>query len=64
MYADDVILFASPTVREAQTISRILAIFGSASGLHTNIAKCSITPIYGVDETLQQIQAVLLCQIN
>jgi hypothetical protein len=63
-YADDVILFASPTVREAQTISRILAIFGSASGLRTNIAKCSITLIYGVDETLQQIQAVLPCQIS
>jgi hypothetical protein len=47
MYADDVILFVSPSVTEAQAVARILDIFGNASGLKTNISKCSITPIYG-----------------
>jgi hypothetical protein len=64
LYADDVILFASPMVPEAQAIARILAIFGNASGLRTNLAKCSITPIYGTDHMLQQIQVVLPCQIS
>lgn len=64
MYADDVILFASPVVEEAQTIARVLSIFGGASGLMTNLSKCSITPIFGVEETLQQIQVILPCQIT
>jgi len=57
MYGDDVILFASPA-EEAQ--KRVLSIFGGASGLMTNLSKCSITPTYGAQETLQQIQAAHL----
>lgn len=64
MYADDVILFASPTISEAQAIARILDIFGNSSGLRTNIAKCSITPIFCADEVLTEIQAVLPCQVS
>jgi hypothetical protein len=46
-YADDVILFIRPSVQEARAVKHILSIFGEASGLHTNLAKCSVTPIYG-----------------
>jgi hypothetical protein len=63
MYADDVILFVSPIVPEAQVVGRILDIFGNATGLRTNISKCSITPIYGAKDMLQQIQDVLPCQM-
>ncbi|CAL4948729.1 unnamed protein product [Urochloa decumbens] len=63
MYADDVILFASPTIPKAHTVARVLSIFGSASGLLTNLSKCSITPIYGADEALPGIQAMLPCRI-
>jgi hypothetical protein len=59
-----VIIFASPTVPEAQAIARILEIFWNASGLRTNLAKCSITPIYGADHMMQQIQLVLPCHIS
>lgn len=64
MYADDVILFASPTIPEAQAIARVLNIFGNSTGLRTNISKCSITPIYGADQMLTHIQAVLPCKVS
>lgn len=63
MYAGDVILFASLTMPEVQNITRILDIFGEASGMRTNISKSSITPIHGADEVLNQIQVVLPCQV-
>jgi hypothetical protein len=64
LYADDVILFASPTVLEARVIARIMTIFGDASGLKTNLSKCSITPIHGAHELLNELQEVLHCQIS
>jgi hypothetical protein len=45
LYADDAIIFASPTRREGRAIAWLLDIFGGASGLRTNISKCSITPV-------------------
>lgn len=43
-YADDVILFASPSRQEGRAVDRLLNIFAAASGLHINRQKCSITP--------------------
>jgi hypothetical protein len=63
MYADDVILFIHPTVQEARAVKQILAIFGDASGLRTNLAKCSITPIYGGEDSLPDIVHILGCQV-
>ena len=45
MYADDVVLFTSPVVQDLVLIRAILEIFAGASGLHTNLAKCLISPI-------------------
>jgi len=63
-YADDVILFIRPTTQEATTVKETLIIFGAASGLHTNLAKCSITPIYGGEETIDDIITILGCQVQ
>lgn len=63
MYADDVILFIHPTVQDARAVKEILTIFGEASGLQTNLAKCSITPIYGGEEALPDIVQILGCQV-
>jgi hypothetical protein len=49
LYADDVILFIRPTTQEATAVKEILNTFGAASWLHTNLAKCSITLIYGCE---------------
>jgi len=63
MYADDVILFAHPSAQEATAIKELLRIFGDASGLRTNLAKCSITEIYTAGIDLAQIQQILGCQV-
>lgn len=63
MYADDVILFASPTSQEFRVIVELLASFGRASGLQTNMEKCSITPIFADEALLPALQQVMPCQI-
>jgi hypothetical protein len=61
LYADDVILFIWPHVQEARAVKQIMHIFGEASGLQTNLAKCSITPIFGGEESLGEIVSILSC---
>jgi hypothetical protein len=51
LYVDDVILFVS-TASDARVISRILDIFGNASGLSTSPDKCSITTTFGDEDVL------------
>ena len=63
IYADDAIIFARPTQQEARAINRLLEIFGDASGLRTNLAKCSITPIFADDTALAEVQHILGCQL-
>jgi len=58
-YADDVILFIRPTA-----VKDILRIFGEASGLQTNLAKCSITPIFDGEDNLQELATILGCQVQ
>ena len=64
LYADDVILFIRPTVQEAMTVKEILEVFGQVSGLKTNLAKCSVTPIFGGEEAIDEIVAILGCQVQ
>jgi hypothetical protein len=45
LYADDVALFLNPSKHDIAGISAILARFGRATGLITNLTKSSITPI-------------------
>ena len=63
-YADDVILFIRPTAQEATAVKEILRIFGEASGLQTNLAKCSITPIFDGEDNLQELANILGCQVQ
>jgi hypothetical protein len=63
-YADDVILSAAPTVQEARAVKSILNVFSDTSGLQTNLAKCSVTPIFGDESNLSAVQTILGCQIT
>jgi hypothetical protein len=45
LYADDAIFFLNPVADELDMAFRILHCFGLATGLHINIAKCSVAPI-------------------
>jgi hypothetical protein len=64
VYADDVILFAHPDAHEATAIKEILQIFADSVGLRTNMAKCSITDIYGSEATISEVQQILGCQVS
>ena len=64
LYVDDVILFIRPHDQEARDVKQILHIFGEASGLKTNLAKCSIMPIYGGEDSLEEIVSILGCQVQ
>jgi hypothetical protein len=58
------ILFIRPSVHDAVAVKEILAIFGEATGLQTNLAKCSVTPIYGADHVLDEIVNILGCHVQ
>jgi hypothetical protein len=64
LYADDIILFIRPSVQEATAVKEILRVFGEATGLMTNMSKCSITPIFGGEDALQEIISILGCQVQ
>lgn len=45
LYADDVVLFITPTRQDLVTTREVLNFFASASGLRTNLTKCQAIPI-------------------
>ena len=63
LYADNVVIFCHPDEAELRTVRAILALFGEASGLRTNFAKCSVSPIACSEEVAQQAAAVMECQL-
>lgn len=42
LYVDDAALFIRPTVQDLHNVQHILATFGAASGLHTNLQKSAM----------------------
>jgi hypothetical protein len=51
-------------MQEARAVKEIQNVFGAVSGLRTNLAKCSITPIYGAEESMEEIVSILGCQVQ
>lgn len=64
LYANNVILFIRPTPQEATVVKEILSIFSDATGLRTNLAKCSIMLIYDGEDTMDEIVQILGCQVR
>ena len=64
LYADDVALFIRPSGDELQVTREILNIFGSASGLHTNLHKSSIIPINCEENSMTTVSNTLPCSIS
>ena len=44
LYADDVVIFLQPSVSDISITLDILQLFGEASGLKTNVQKCTVSP--------------------
>jgi hypothetical protein len=49
LYADHVVIFCHPDETDLRAVRGILELFGQASGLRTNFAKCSVSPIACTD---------------
>jgi hypothetical protein len=63
LYTDDVVIFCHPDETELRAIRGILELFGEASGLHTNFAKCSVSPIACSEEEADGAATVMECQL-
>uniref|UniRef100_A0A8R7V6N6 Reverse transcriptase domain-containing protein n=1 Tax=Triticum urartu TaxID=4572 RepID=A0A8R7V6N6_TRIUA len=63
LYADDVVIFCHPDPADLSAMREILCIFGLASGLKTNFAKCSISPIRCTDAQATDVSASLGCPV-
>jgi len=64
LYADDVILFLRPEAADISVTLDILNLFGEASGLRTNLQKCSVLPIRCEESELEVISSMLPCNLS
>jgi hypothetical protein len=63
LYADDFVVFVAPVHQDIHLVHAILEAFAGASGLHTNIHKCQITPICCSAKQIEPIQSIFPCQL-
>lgn len=63
-YADDAVVFLRPASQDLLVIKCILEYFGHASGLQTNLAKSSASPIHCSAEVLALTADALSCEIK
>jgi hypothetical protein len=63
MYADNVVTFIRPTRMDLLTCIAIVDDFGAASGLRTNLAKCSLHPIRCQPEQVELAHQILGCEV-
>ncbi|XP_062198268.1 uncharacterized protein LOC133900987 [Phragmites australis] len=64
LYADDVVLFMSPTSRDIQAHLAIIQFFGAVSGLKTNLDKCAAIPICCSESDVSAICENLTCGLS
>jgi hypothetical protein len=64
MYADNATIFLNPVRDEVNTIEELLHIFGEASGLVINIAKCTVFPIRCEEIDLEEVMEGFACPIK
>jgi len=64
LYADDVFLFLRPEAADISVTLDILNLFGEASGLRTNLQKCSVLPIRCEESELEVISSMLPCNLS
>jgi hypothetical protein len=62
LYADDTVLFLKPDVVDINLVIDLLSLFGKASGLHTNLQKSSVVPIWCDDQIIAAAKELLHCE--
>jgi hypothetical protein len=63
LYADDVVIFCHLDDMKLCAVCGILELFRKASGLHTNFAKCSVSPIACSGEEAAGAVGLMECQL-
>lgn len=63
VYADDVVLLIQPLVSEAEAAMGLLRVFGTASGLHCNLAKSSACLIRCDVDSIQGMLQIINCPV-
>jgi hypothetical protein len=63
LYADDLVVFLAPTIRDLHCLHAVLDCFAGASGLVTNVDKCLATLIRCSKEDIAQVQQIFPCRI-
>ncbi|KAM0883516.1 hypothetical protein ACQ4PT_031570 [Festuca glaucescens] len=63
MYVDDVVTFIRPTKVDLLMCVSIMEDFRVASGLRTNLAKCSLHPIRCMPEQVELARRILGCEV-
>jgi hypothetical protein len=63
LYADDLVIFISLSVRDFQTTWTILTLFEDASDLGCNLAKCQLAPIRYDEDQMTLATTHFLCQL-
>jgi hypothetical protein len=61
IYADDTVIFLRPDPRDINLVLDLLRLFGTASGLKTNVQKKSVVPIRCDDQILNAVKELLSC---
>ena len=64
MYADDVVLFLHPNAADIAVTMDILHLFGTASGLKTNLQKSNVLPIRCGEQEIEVVQQQLPCALS
>lgn len=64
IYADDVVIFASPADGDLTVVKGILQSFGDATGLKVNMRKSSIIPICCDDVQQELVKGELECDVT
>lgn len=63
LYVDGVALFIQPTQEEMSLTTRLLEVFGEASGLRTNFQKSCVVPIRCEDSDIEGIASSMDCTL-
>jgi hypothetical protein len=63
IYADDLVIFLAPTALDFSCMRQILELFAGASGLATNLDKCTITPICYSEDNITVVRQVFPCRL-
>ncbi|KAM0889916.1 hypothetical protein ACQ4PT_027407 [Festuca glaucescens] len=64
IYADDVVTFLRPSVMDFRAFTAVIEDFGTASGLRTNIDKCSVNLIRCTDAHETLVAQELRCPVE